>query len=80
MMFLRALLRLPADATVPGSCKLRPDQIHRRASNLRAPADIPAFDCWGFTPMPATSQVPIFMRPSVDEAWIPNWVATRRKM
>ena len=79
MTFLRVFLHLSADATVPGSRKLRPDQIHKRASqstNRYSGLCLLGIYSYGRNLV----NCPIFMRPGVGGALIPLGIGARRKV
>ena len=78
MTFLRVFLRLAADATVPGSSKLRPDQIHKRASkSTNRYSGLWLLGIYSHGHKSVKS--PIFMRPGVGGALIPLGIGARRK-
>jgi len=69
MTFLRVLFSRQADGTVPGSNKLRPDQIHTRAS--KSTNRYSGLWLLGIYSHPHKSvKSPIFIRPGVGGALI----------
>jgi len=78
MTFLRVLFSRQADGTVPGSNKLRPDQIHTRAS--KSTNRYSGLWLLGIYSHPHKSvKSPIFIRPGVGGALIPLGIGARRK-
>ena len=79
MTFLRVLFSRQADGTVPGSNKLRPDQIHTRAS--KSTNRYSGLWLLGIYSHPHKSvKSPIFMRPGVGGALIPLGIGVPRKV